>query len=73
MRWVCEGAVDIYDDDVQKAIGGADISSKNDFILGVRSNPDGVRLQRLMKWLQHLLIQYLKVGARWAKKLQHNY
>lgn len=35
-----EGAVDIYDDDIQKAIGGADISSKNDFILGVRSNPN---------------------------------
>ena len=35
-----EGAVDIYDDDIQKAIGGTDISSKNDFILGVRSNPD---------------------------------
>lgn len=34
-----EGAVDIYDEDIQKAIGGADISSKNDFILGVRSNP----------------------------------
>lgn len=35
-----EGAVDIYDEDIQKAIGGADISSKNDFILGVRSNPN---------------------------------
>ena len=34
-----EGDIDIYDDDVQKAIGGADISTKNDFILGVRSNP----------------------------------
>ena len=34
-----EGAVDIYDDDVQKAVGGPDISSKNDFLLGVRSHP----------------------------------
>ena len=34
-----EGDIDIYDDDVQRAIGGADISTKNDFILGVRSNP----------------------------------
>lgn len=34
-----DNAVDIYDDDVQKAIGGPDISSVNDFILGVRSNP----------------------------------
>ena len=34
-----EGDIDIYDDDVQKAIGGPDISSVNDFILGVRSNP----------------------------------
>jgi hypothetical protein len=34
-----ENAVDIYDNDVQKAIGGADVSSVNDFILGVRSNP----------------------------------
>ena len=34
-----DNAVDIYDDDVQKAIGGADVSSVNDFILGVRSNP----------------------------------
>ncbi len=35
-----DNAVDIYDTDVQKAIGGADVSSVNDFILGVRSNPD---------------------------------
>lgn len=35
-----EGAVDIYDDDVQKAVGGPDISSKNDFLLGVRSHPE---------------------------------
>jgi hypothetical protein len=35
-----DNAVDIYDVDVQKAIGGADVSSVNDFILGVRSNPD---------------------------------
>lgn len=35
-----DNAVDIYDNDVQKAIGGADISSVNDFILGVRSNPE---------------------------------
>ena len=35
-----EGDIDIYDDDVQRAIGGADISTKNDFILGVRSNPE---------------------------------
>ena len=35
-----EGAVDIYDDDVQKAIGGPDISSKDDFLLGVRSHFD---------------------------------
>ena len=34
-----DNAVDIYDADVQKAIGGADVSSVNDFILGVRSNP----------------------------------
>jgi len=34
-----ENAIDIYDTDVQKAIGGADVSSVNDFILGVRSNP----------------------------------
>ena len=34
-----DNAVDIYDTDVQKAIGGADVSSVNDFILGVRSNP----------------------------------
>ena len=34
-----DNAVDIYDEDVQKAIGGADVSSVNDFILGVRSNP----------------------------------
>ncbi len=34
-----DNAVNIYDDDVQKAIGGPDISSVNDFILGVRSNP----------------------------------
>jgi len=34
-----EGDIDIYDDDVQKAIGGADISTKNDFISSVRSNP----------------------------------
>lgn len=34
-----DNAVDIYDNDVQKAIGGADVSSVNDFILGVRSNP----------------------------------
>jgi hypothetical protein len=35
-----DNAVDIYDADVQKAIGGPDISSVNDFILGVRSNPE---------------------------------
>jgi hypothetical protein len=35
-----ENDVDIYDTDVQKAIGGADVSSVNDFILGVRSNPN---------------------------------
>ena len=35
-----DNAVDIYDTDVQKAIGGADVSSVNDFILGVRSNPE---------------------------------
>lgn len=34
-----DNAVDIYDNDVQKAIGGADVSSVNDFILSVRSNP----------------------------------
>ena len=35
-----EGAVDVYDDDVQKAVGGPDISSKNDFLLGLRSHPE---------------------------------
>lgn len=34
-----DNAIDIFDTDVQKAISGTDISSVNDFILGVRSNP----------------------------------
>lgn len=34
-----QGAVSIYDEDVQKAVGGPEISSKNDFLLGVRSKP----------------------------------
>ena len=36
---LADNAVDIFDNDVQKAIGGADVSTVNDFILAVRSNP----------------------------------
>lgn len=32
-------AVNIYDNDVQKALSGDKIASNNDFILGIRSNP----------------------------------
>jgi hypothetical protein len=36
---LADNAVDIFDNDVQKAINGADVSTVNDFILAVRSNP----------------------------------
>jgi len=32
-------SVNIYDNDVQKALSGDKIASNNDFILGIRSNP----------------------------------